>query len=145
MLTTATASDLPAILALLRQCELLESGVVEAVDGFLVARADAALLGCAGLEGYGDCGLLRSVAVETEARKSGLGRKLVAGVVEAARNRGMRELFLLTTSAAAFFEHLGFVVIPRSAAATAITESWEYRVGCPQTALLMRLALGKSS
>jgi len=143
-LSKVTVNDLPAILALLRSCELLESGVAEAIDEFLVARADATLLGCAGLEAYGDLGLLRSVAVEARARKSGLGRELVEGVVASARARRIRELFLLTTTASGFFEQLGFVVVARNAVPTAIAESWEFRVGCPQTALPMRLALGES-
>ncbi|MEO6598251.1 MAG: arsenic resistance N-acetyltransferase ArsN2 [Polyangiaceae bacterium] len=143
-LSKATASDLPAILTLLRACKLLESGVAEAIDEFFVVRADTTLLGCAGLEAYGQLGLLRSVAVEAHARKSGLGRELVEAVVASARAHGFRELFLLTTIAAASFEHLGFVIVPRAAVPPAIAESWEFRVGCAQTAQLMRLALVES-
>jgi amino-acid N-acetyltransferase len=145
MLGKAAISDLPAILALLRSCELLEAGVAEAIDELLLARQDGALLGCAGLETYGDLGLLRSVAVEARARKSGLGRKLVDGVIAAARAHGLRELFLLTSTAGPFFEHLGFVIVPRSAVPPAIAASWEFRTGCPQSALAMRLPLGASS
>lgn len=140
-LGSATADDLPAVLALLRHCELLESGVAEGIDDFLVVRSGTALLACAGLEGYGDFGLLRSVAVEASARKSGVGRSLVEGVIAAARARGLRELHLLTTTAPGFFERLGFVAVSRDAVPQAIAESWEFRVGCPQTALPMRLEL----
>jgi len=137
----ATRGDLPALLALLRQCELLETGVAEAIDGFCVARSAGALVGCAGLETYGELGLLRSVAVEVSARSAGLGTQLVESVAAAARAQGLRELFLLTTTAAPFFERRGFVSVLRPSVPEQIADSWEFRVGCPQTALAMRLAL----
>ena len=142
--SNATTSDLPAIFALLRDCELLESGVAEALGEFLVARMDGALLGCAGLETYDDLGLLRSVAVEVRARKSGIGRELVERAVASARAVCLRGLFLLTTTAPAFFEHLGFVLTSRVAVPPAIADSWEFRAGCAQTALLMRRPLGEA-
>lgn len=140
-LSQATPSDLSSVLALLRQCELLETGVAEALERFVVARRDAATVGCAGLEVYADMGLLRSVAVEPSARRSGLGEALVAGVVAAARGLGLRDLYLLTTTATPFFERVGFDRVPRAEVPAAVAESWEFRVGCPQTAQAMRLAL----
>ena len=142
-LTSAKASDLPDVLALLRRSELLETGVDAAIEDFIVVREGKELLGCAGLEVYGDQGLLRSVAVQASARNLGLGRKLVHAVVVAARSRGLCELHLLTTTAPGFFGRLGFSPLPRSAVPSAIAESWEFRVGCPQTALPMRRSLGE--
>jgi amino-acid N-acetyltransferase len=142
-LSPAKHGDLPEILALLQRCQLLEDGVAAAIDDFLVARSVDGILGCAGFETYGDLGLLRSVAVEPRVRKLGLGRDLVLGVVDAMRRRGLHELFLLTTTAAPFFEHLGFVAIPRGSVPPGVAASWEFRVGCPQTALPMRLVRGE--
>lgn len=141
----ASPSDFPDILALLRNCQLLESGVREALGNFVVARQASSLLGCAGLEVYGELGLLRSVAVTPEARKLGLGRRLVDGVVAAAAGRRLRELFLLTTTASTFFERLGFVSTVRTSVPSGIAESWEFKTGCPRTALPMWLALGERS
>jgi amino-acid N-acetyltransferase len=137
----AIRSDLPSVLALLRQYELLETGVADAIDDFCVARSAEALVGCAGLERYGELGLLRSVAVEVSARCAGLGTSLVAAVAADAHARGLRELYLLTTSASRFFEGRGFVPLLRSSVPAQLADSWEFRVGCPQTALAMRLAL----
>ncbi len=133
--------DLSSVLALLRRCELLETGVAEAFERFVVARSDAAMVGCAGLEVYADLGLLRSVAVDPSARKTGLGAALVRSIVAAARELGLRELYLLTTTAPEFFERVGFNRVPRGEVPAAVAESWEFRVGCPQTAQAMRLAL----
>lgn len=137
----ATNGDLPAVLALLRRCELLESGVAEAIDSFWVARSAHALVGCAGLEMYGPFGLIRSVAVDVSARGSGLGTKLVERVAATAGTRGLSHLFLLTTTAPEFFQQRGFHTVERSAVPAEVAESWEFRVGCPQTAVAMRFEL----
>lgn len=144
-LSRATNGELSEVLALLRSAELLETGVAEAVDAFLVARSGGALLGTAGLEAYGDFGLLRSVAVAAEARGHGLGRQLVAGIVADAERRGLRELYLLTTTAPLFFERLGFRAIARGSVPEPVAGSWEFRVGCPQSARAMRLVLTSES
>lgn len=137
----ATRADLTDVLALLRQCELLETGVADAIDGFCVARAAGTLVGCAGLETYAEFGLLRSVAVEPSARGAGLGGRLVAKMASAATARGLSQLFLLTTTAARFFDRRGFHAVPRASVPPPVADSWEFRVGCPESALAMRLAL----
>lgn len=62
-LSRAIRAELSDVLALVHECELLETGVAEAIESFVVARATGSLIGCAGLEVYGALGLLRSVAV----------------------------------------------------------------------------------
>jgi amino-acid N-acetyltransferase len=140
-ISPATREDLPAVLELLRQCDLLETGVAEAIDHFCIASTASGLVGCAGLETYGELGLLRSVAVDASARGTGVGTRLVEAVVAAARERGLRDLFLLTTTAAPFFERRGFASVLRSSVPAEIAASWEFRAGCPQTAIIQRLVL----
>jgi N-acetylglutamate synthase-like GNAT family acetyltransferase len=136
----ATKGELPEVLALLRRCELLENGVAEAIESFWVVRTEA-LVGCAGLEAYGPVGLLRSVAVAPSLRRMRVGTTLVDRVVTTAQTRGLRQLFLLTTTAPDFFRRRGFHPVERGAVPAPIAESWEFRVGCPQTAVAMRLDL----
>lgn len=140
----ATQAELPEVLGLMQECELPDTGVAEAIESFVVARAAGTLIGCAGLELYGQLGLLRSVAVRASARRAGLGSELVGRITAAARGQGLRELFLLTTTASQFFERCGFQAVERSLVPTEIAESWEFRVGCPQSALPMRLSLRSS-
>jgi N-acetylglutamate synthase-like GNAT family acetyltransferase len=143
-ISRATSADLLPVLSLLRDCRLPEVGIAEAIEHFFVARVGDQLLGCAGLELYGEQALLRSIAVQAAARASGLGRALVQRALGLAHERGVRELYLLTTTAPGFFERLAFAPVSRSAVPDSIASSWEFRSGCPQSALAMRLVLASS-
>jgi len=136
--------DLPAIVGLLSAAALPVTGAEDA--SLFVARRDEAIVGCAGLETYGRHGLLRSVAVAEHCRGQGIARRLVEEVVEQAGSAGLTELYLLTTSAPEFFQRLGFAAFRRNHAPAGIAGSWEFRVGCPDTAVSMwrRLSIGKS-
>lgn len=138
----ATAGDLPAVLALLHDCRLFETGVAEVMGTLVVARSPSGLIGCAGVELYGELGLLRSVAVGGAARRGGVGTALVARAEQLAAGRGVRELYLLTSTARPFFEKRGYVPVERAAVPAAIAGSWEFREGCPLTAVPMRRVLG---
>lgn len=68
----ARPEDLPAVLELLEQAALPLRGVEQHLGHFLLEFDGETLTGCAGLEVYGDAGLLRSVAVRPEYRSRGV-------------------------------------------------------------------------
>jgi N-acetylglutamate synthase-like GNAT family acetyltransferase len=133
--------ELEEVLALLREAELPERGVAECFGDFVVARRDGKLVGVCGLEVHGADALLRSAAVVPELRGSGLGSRLVEATVEAARCRGLRALYLLTTTARPFFLARGFRDAERDAAPDGIRDSWEFRDGCPASSAFMKREL----
>jgi len=137
----ARAHDLGPAVELLRRCELPTEGVAERFGHYLVVRDDADLVGLAGLEIYDRDALLRSVAVDSEVRGEGVGAQLVAAAEDLARRMDLGAIYLLTTGARAFFGHLGYQDCARDTAPEAVRESWEYRAGCPSSAVLMRKAL----
>jgi N-acetylglutamate synthase-like GNAT family acetyltransferase len=104
---------------------------------FFVARDGSTLLGAGGFEVHGESGLLRSIVVADWLRGSGLGRALVESVEAAARQRGLRELVLLTETAPDFFARLGYADIARESAPEAIRKSAEFSSLCPQSARCM--------
>ena len=134
----ATNADLLAILALARQAALPEVGIAEAIDRFSVAVHDGVIVGSAGLEAYGRDALLRTVVVAPASRGTGVGRELVEDAFRRARTLDLRSVFLLTTTAREFFGRLGFEPTPRASAPPLLRESWEFKTGCPDTAVLMR-------
>ena len=91
-----------------------------------------------GIEVYGRHGLLRSVVVPPDARGKGYGCEMVERMLKEMAARGVRDAYLLTTTAADFFAHLGFVAIDRAAAPPAIAATAQVAALCPADAVLMR-------
>lgn len=141
VLRRARGRDLPPILDLLADADLPAEGVARALSTFRVAEADERIVGVAGLEVYAADGVLRSVAVDPHLRGQGLGARLVGAILEDARAAGLRHLYLLTTTADAWFPRHGFSVIDRSTASPAVLASVEFRDACPASAVAMRLDL----
>jgi amino-acid N-acetyltransferase len=135
---TAQRGELPRIHELLEEADLPVAGVDHA-ESFLVAREQERLVGCIGLEVYGDVALLRSLAVRPETRGSGLGKLLVERLLETASARGVSVMYLLTTTAAEYFPRFGFEPIPREQADPRLQASEEFRGACPDSAVCMRL------
>lgn len=137
----ATASDTPAVEALLAAAGLPLEGAAAALSTGVVARDGDAVVGAAAVEPYGDAGLLRSVVVAEPLRGTGLGRELVAAAEALARDRGIRALYLLTETAADWFPRLGYAVVPREEARAAVGDSIEFTMVCATTGVPMRRAL----
>jgi amino-acid N-acetyltransferase len=91
-------------------------------------------IGAAGLETYGNAGLLRSVVVAPAARGKGWGQQLVENRLAYARASGIERVFLLTTTAPRYFERLGFTIAMRSEAPVALAHSREFASVCPASA-----------
>lgn len=132
------SSDWPAVLELLASSELDPAGLENHAATTIVAWEATQLLGCAALEVYGSVGLVRSVAVASERRGSGLGSNLVTALFALAERQSLEQLYLLTTTAAPFFTQHGFQVIERDTAHPAIHASIQWQSVCPQSATLMR-------
>lgn len=137
---SASRDELPRILELLEEADLPVDGVND-VESFLVVREDGRLAGCVGLEAYEDVGLLRSLVVRPDTRGTGLGKRLVDELLETARGRGIRSLYLLTTTADEYFPRFGFERIPREEADPRLHASAEFRGACPDSAVCMRKTL----
>ncbi|WP_394829155.1 arsenic resistance N-acetyltransferase ArsN2 [Pendulispora albinea] len=135
-LAPAHETDLPEVERLLIAAGLPLDGLRDQFPtGYVLAKGDdGALVGVAGLEAYGDAGLLRSVAVVDAARSAGIGGALVTERLEHAAGRGMREVFLLTTTAADYFRKRGFRETTRASAPAALAASPEFAGACPASA-----------
>lgn len=146
-LRPAIAADLPAIEDLLVASGLPTAGVAEALEGFLVAEsAPKQIVGVVGVEACcSEYALLRSTAVDAAWRGTGLGRRLVERAIAHAESRGMRALYLLTTTAERYFPSFGFVKTTREAVPDEVRQSVEFREACPATATVMALDLADRS
>lgn len=140
-LRAARSGDLPGLLQLLAAADLPRVGVAERLEAFLVVEADGRVVGCAGLEAYGEVGLLRSVCVDPAHRGCGLGERLVRAALARGRETGVQEVVLLTTTAAPYFWRLGFCEVDRDSLDPRVQASPECREGCCASATAMHLRL----
>lgn len=130
-----------AIRALLKKVDLPFEDVEIGRQAFIVATRGSRIVGTVGLEAYGKHGLLRSLAVTEELRGQGLGSKLTEGMVLKAKEAGIRELYLLTMTAAPFFTKHGFEKTDRSKAPVALQGTTEFASLCPVSSACMRKRL----
>jgi amino-acid N-acetyltransferase len=99
------------------------------------------VVGVAALETHQHVGLLRSVAVAISERGRGTGIALVGDRLTWARAKGIREIYLLTTTAASLFARFGFKETSRESAPTILLNSPEFAALCPSSATCMSLMI----
>jgi amino-acid N-acetyltransferase len=137
VLRMARDEDDPALRALLAEAGLPSDDVSSSRQSVIVAVEGDALQGSVGLEVFDSAALLRSLAVRTERRRSGLGSRMFGRALDLAKEKRIEKLFLLTTSAEAFFARRGFEAIDRDVAPEAIRQSRQFADLCPSSAACM--------
>jgi len=140
-LAAAGPDDVPAIAALLRAAALPHEDFAAHLAHFLVARRGGRVVGAVGFERHGRSALLRSLVVAPARRGAGLGGRLVRRLTTAARRGGIRQFYLLTTTAERFFSKRGFRRIARARVPAAIAATREFHSLCPASAVCMTRAL----
>lgn len=144
-LRMAQRADEEAVTTLLAASSLPLDGVHDALPGFVVAEHGGSVVGVAGIEVCGSTGefaLLRSVAVTPAWQSRGLGRALVSRAIAVAAARGVKALYLLTTTAEGWFPAFGFAVTPREAVPADIRASAEFMEACSASATVMVRVIG---
>jgi putative acetyltransferase len=130
------------VAALLRESGLPTEDLAENPQLQLLGlREGDRLVGVVGIEPFGDDGLLRSLAVRPDRRTAGLGAVLVGEAERWALARGLGTLYLLTTTAQAFFARRGYEPVPRAEAPAPIAATAQFRGLCPASAAFMRKRL----
>jgi amino-acid N-acetyltransferase len=130
--------DRSIALALIAQAALPASDLTDAhMEDFFYSGPASMPSGLVGLEFCGFDALLRSLVVVPERRGSGIGTALVRHAESYARGCGTRLMYLLTTTAQAFFVELGYVTADRASAPPAIRATREFADLCPGTSILL--------
>jgi amino-acid N-acetyltransferase len=126
-LTPALPGDLPAILDLVGAVHLPPEGIEETSAYFWVAREGERIVGTVGLEIYDDLALLRSLAVTPARQRTGLGRALTETALSYLTACQFRAVYLLTTTAEAFFARHGFALLARDEVPASVQRSVEFQ------------------
>lgn len=134
VITPAMPGDVRAILDLVEAVHLPSEGIAEAMEYFWIARTGERIVGTVGLAVYDDRALLRSLAVAPACQHVGLGRALTETALSYLTTRQFRAVYLLTTTAEAFFARHGFCLVARDAVPASVQQSVEFQGACPATA-----------
>lgn len=103
---------------------------------FRVIRGGATV-GFAGYELHGDDALLRSIVVLPDHKGHGIGETTLRLLIAEATQAGARRGYLITTSAAPFFEKQGFTPVDRDAVPEAILATRQAASLCPASATIL--------
>jgi N-acetylglutamate synthase-like GNAT family acetyltransferase len=135
---TATDPSFPAMVRLLDSAKMPTTDLWEGEpEYFIFGDYDA----FGGIALYPPVALIRSVVVNIAYRRRSIGAAMVAHLERAARRRGIKEVWLMTTSAAHFFEGCGFKTAERTQAPEQIAQTLQFKDLCPASATLMRKRL----
>lgn len=129
---------LHAAVALLDAVGLPSSDLTEPLlEHFLFSGPRDAPTGLVGLEIYDRVALLRSLAVAPDARRWGLGSALLEQAEGYAYARGVRSLYLLTTTAEQFFVARGYRAASRESCPAAIRSTSQFASLCPASSAFL--------
>lgn len=137
MLITPAAPYRDQVIALLALEGLPFSDLPKRLDNFFVMLTRDGVIAVAGLEVYGRNGLMRSVVVNSDYRNQGIATQMVEKIIEAAINKELAKLFLLTETAREYFLNKGFEIIGRELVPPPVMRSSEFSTVCPVTATVM--------
>ena len=130
--------ELPVVIRILREAGLpTEDLTVSHLEHFSHAGPASQPTGLVGLEIFGEVALLRSLVVVPDRRGSGDGTRLLAHAEDHARSANVRHLYLLTTTAEAFFAKHGYARAARDSAPPAIRSTREFSGICPASSAFM--------
>lgn len=118
------------------------NAIYETLRDFTVAEQDGKLIGVGALHIIWDeMAEIRALAIAPEAKKQGIGRKIVSMLVEEARDLGVKQVFALTYQPG-FFSKCGFTEVPKENLPHKV---WKECINCPkfpncdETAMIMNL------
>ncbi|QMU26517.1 arsenic resistance N-acetyltransferase ArsN2 [Adhaeribacter radiodurans] len=134
----ATTADRAAIVDLLESLHLPTVDLPVTLDNFVIAKDKETVVGCGGLELYGSIALLRSLAVATHLQGQGLGNLLYRAALDLALEKGIQEVYLITTTAADFFLKQDFRKVERAQVPTVIQQTAQFTSVCPTSATIMQ-------
>ena len=135
-----TQNNFSSALNLLKINQLPTEDISETTKLF-VLEDEQNIRGTIAIEYSGKEGLLRSLSVDENKRNNGYGKTLVGFIEKFASEQGVKNLYLLTTTAESFFAGKAYVKVERNSIPEFIRESSEFSSVCPSSAVVMKKVL----
>ncbi len=128
---------LPRLEILLTANGLPADDCAEQLAAFHAIFDDGRLVAAGGLETAGEFALLRSVVVHPEYRRRGLAARMTEFLLQLAREQEIKAVYLLTETAADYFEQRGFNRVDRASAPAEISATRQFEALCPDSAICL--------
>ena len=126
---------------LLEEFKLPFEDIEKHFENFLIAKINNTAIGLIGMEKYSHIALLRSFAIKKEFQNSGTGKMLLDALKQLAKDSGISEFYLLTTTADRYFAKNGFSRLSRENLPPEIQNTEEFKGLCPASAICMKHSL----
>lgn len=133
--------DFEAFRELLRASDLPADDLNFSKDLLVGYFEGNALVGTGGLEVYGAFGLLRSLSVKFGIRGKSVGTNITEYLIDEAKEKKLKAIYLLTETASGFFQKRGFRQVSRNDVPEELKASSEFSHVCPDGAVAMMLDL----
>ena len=130
--------NINSIISLLEENDLPVSDIHSGIT-FFVEKQDNKVIAVGGLESAGDDAIIRSIAVSDNYKSQGFGSAITRHLINHAKINGIKDIYLLTTTAEKFFPRYGFKKIDRQVIPVNIKNSTQYKDVCPDSAVVMKL------
>jgi arsenate reductase len=139
LVDTPTAGNDTGLIMALQEAGLPTDDLTEPGRSFFAyAPVTGKRVGYGGFERMGRDVLVRSLFVLPHARQRGIGGGILALLLRRAFDEGGRDAWLLTTTAAPFFERQGFKPVERTSAPASVLATRQAASLCPASAGLLR-------
>ena len=135
-----TRDEKPGVVTLLKNNNLPSEDLNDDTVLFVLWEGEH-MAGTIGLEHNGKEGLLRSLCTDEHSRGRGRGTQMVSFLEQYAREKGLSTLYLLTTTAEAFFSKRNYQRIEREEVPGFLAGTSEFSSVCPASAVIMKKEL----
>lgn len=124
-------------ISLLTSYGLLTSDLARDSVKLWAAEDNGNFVGVIGIEHAGDIGLLRSLAVSKSYQGLGIAKQLCDLAFDYAKTGEVTQIYLLTETAAGFFEQMGFREVARETVPDSLRATAQFSALCPESATVM--------
>lgn len=137
LIKPAEPIQLEEIQNLLKNSGLPYEDIGTHLNDFLCMLNKEEIIVVGGMEIYDDVALLRSLAVMEGKRNEGLGQMIYSELIEHAKSKNIKQIYLLTETAEKFFLKNGFTKVERNEIPEVIKNTHEYKVLCAESAIVL--------
>lgn len=134
-ISSAGNQDLDSIKSLLQSVGLPTEGIESHISHFHKVIQNKKLIAVVGLEIYEDIGLIRSLAVNIEYQKKGIGSILIHKIENYSTQNKLNTLYLFTDTADKLFVKLGYQYISINEIDSKLKKSKEFTICSSSTVM----------